>query len=49
VKYTKGSTGLVAHTCFNRLELPMYPSKELVKEHIYAILRMDFNGVFGVE
>lgn len=48
-KYTKETAGLIAHTCFNRLQMPMYPSKELVKEHIHSILRIDFNGVFGIE
>lgn len=38
-----------AHTCFNRLELPMFGTKELVKEEMMRILKIDFNGVFGVE
>jgi hypothetical protein len=48
VKLTSG-TGMKAHTCFNRLELPMYNSREQLKENLINILKTDFNGVFGIE
>jgi len=49
IKYLKESSGLKSHTCFNRLELPMYPTKELLKEKLFEILNSDFTGVFGIE
>jgi len=49
VKYNKDSPGLSAHTCFNRLELPVYPKKEILEAHIRGILGADFEGVFGIE
>jgi hypothetical protein len=49
MKYNKDHTGMKAHTCFNRVELPMYPTKELLKENLLNILNTDFNGVFGIE
>ena len=49
VKNEAGNTGLKAHTCFNRLELPMYTSKELIQTSIQSVLNMDFSGVFGLE
>lgn len=49
IKNETGNSGLKAHTCFNRLELPMYQNKEAVKGAIQTVLTMDFNGVFGLE
>jgi len=49
VRYSKESSGLKSHTCFNRLELPNYPKKEILKEKLMEILRADFIGVFGIE
>jgi len=49
VKYTKESPLMKAHTCFNRLDIPQYPSEELVKQNIRIVLESDFSGVFGIE
>lgn len=49
IKNETGNSGLKAHTCFNRLELPMYQNKEAVKGAVQTVLTMDFNGVFGLE
>lgn len=37
-----------AHTCFNRLELPMYKSKEQLKNFLTLVLEMEVTG-FGLE
>ena len=37
------------HTCFNRLELPIYGSKEILKEKIEFIAKNELEGVFGLE
>ena len=37
------------HTCFNRLELPRYPSKELLHIHLHAVANNDLDGVFGLD
>jgi len=49
IKLDKDNAHLKAHTCFNRLELPMYANKEMVEEAIQVVLNMDFRGVFGLE
>jgi len=49
VKFDKENTSLKAHTCFNRLELPMYTEKEMIQNAVETILSMDFSGVFGLE
>jgi len=49
IKYDKDNASLKAHTCFNRLELPMYTNKETVEEAVQVVLNMDFRGVFGLE
>ncbi|EGR30889.1 hypothetical protein IMG5_121350 [Ichthyophthirius multifiliis] len=38
-----------SHTCFNRLELPMYQSLEDMRNNIQLILQSDFEGLFGME
>lgn len=48
-KYTKGQSMITAHTCFNRLVLPIYPSEELLKKELYSTIRSDFKGVFGLD
>ena len=37
-----------AHTCFNRLDLPIYNSKEVLAEYINLIVQMDITG-FTIE
>lgn len=49
IESVKSGKGIKAHTCFNRLELPMFQTKELLKNEMVKILKLDFNGVFGVE
>jgi len=49
VKYSKDNCIMKAHTCFNRLDLPQYPSEDLLKDNIKLVLQADFSGVFGIE
>lgn len=37
------------HTCFNRLELPMYPNQELLNTYVQAISKSHLDGVFGLD
>ncbi|KAK1947149.1 E3 ubiquitin-protein ligase pub3 [Phytophthora citrophthora] len=37
-----------AHTCFNRLDLPIYNSKEVLAEYVKLIVQMDITG-FTIE
>lgn len=37
-----------AHTCFNRLDLPTYPSLNLMREYLKLIVEMDITG-FSIE
>ncbi|CAH0487859.1 unnamed protein product [Peronospora farinosa] len=37
-----------AHTCFNRLDLPIYKSKEVMAEYVNLIVQMDITG-FTIE
>jgi hypothetical protein len=37
------------HTCFNRLELPKYPTKEHLKIYVTAIVNNNLDGVFGLD
>ncbi|KAE8905986.1 hypothetical protein PF005_g492 [Phytophthora fragariae] len=37
-----------AHTCFNRLDLPIYNSKEVLSEYVKLIVQMDITG-FTIE
>ena len=47
VEFTKGALPR-AHTCFNRLDLPMYPTKVLLKESIEYVLMNHLLG-FGID
>lgn len=38
-----------AHTCFNRLELPLYETKEDLKLYVMAVVQADLEGQFGME
>lgn len=39
VEYNKKNPYPKGHTCFNRLELPLYPSLEILKTYVTAISR----------
>jgi HECT-domain (ubiquitin-transferase) len=49
VVYDERKPFIVAHTCFNRLDVPMYPTFEKMNECIHEIIKMDFEGFFGVK
>jgi E3 ubiquitin-protein ligase HUWE1 len=36
----------VAHTCFNALDLPEYPSKEILRSKLEMALEMGSKGFF---
>jgi len=49
-EYTGETTAfIVAHTCFNRIELPEYPTKEITKKSIDIILKNPLCSTFGFE
>ena len=38
------------HTCFNRIDIPLYPTRIKLKEGIEAVLNIDFQHTrFGME
>jgi E3 ubiquitin-protein ligase HUWE1 len=39
----------IAHTCFNRLELPKYTNEEIMRKYLRSIVLNDLEGVFGME
>jgi len=39
----------IGHTCFNRLELPMYSNKEILKGKMEFLAKSQLEGVFGLE
>ncbi len=39
---------IIAHTCFNRLDIPMYKSKTELKKQLLLVLSMEVSG-FGIE
>ena len=39
---------IIAHTCFNRLDIPMYRSKAELKKQLLLVLSMEVSG-FGIE
>ncbi|KAL4483978.1 hypothetical protein ABPG72_013984 [Tetrahymena utriculariae] len=49
VKYDQSNPYPKAHTCFNRLELPLYPTKELLNKYLQIIVNNDLDGIFGME
>jgi hypothetical protein len=49
IPYNKGSLYPKAHTCFNRLELPMYETKEETELYLKAVIHADTDGQFGLE
>lgn len=38
-----------AHTCFNRLELPMYPTEEMLRVHLRGIVNSNLDGIYGLD
>ncbi|RHY31660.1 hypothetical protein DYB32_003286 [Aphanomyces invadans] len=40
IPYTRGSFPRV-HSCFNRIDLPIYPSRELLREGLFVLVTMD--------
>ncbi|OQR92625.1 HECT E3 ubiquitin ligase [Achlya hypogyna] len=40
ITYTRGCLPKV-HTCFNRIDLPLYPSRGLMKDALFALVRME--------
>lgn len=46
--YSQEKHLITAHTCFNRLILPIYPNEEALRKDLYATIQADFNGVFGL-
>merc|ERR1711871_66594 len=44
----KDSVYPLAHTCFNRIELPLYKSKEQLRKFLAQVIQMDVTG-FGME
>lgn len=49
VAFDEKKPHIIAHTCFNRLDLPIYPSLEKMKESLELITKMDFEGFFGIK
>jgi hypothetical protein len=48
-KFTKENPYPKGHTCFNRLELPMYPKFELLETYVMAIAKNSLDGIFGLD
>jgi hypothetical protein len=49
VEYKNENSLPKSHTCFNRLMLPCYPSKKDLEKSLGIVLKMDFDGHFGIE
>ncbi|CAD8074109.1 unnamed protein product [Paramecium primaurelia] len=49
VPFTKANPYPKAHTCFNRLELPMYETREEIESYLKAVIQADMDGQFGME
>eukprot|EP01017_Pseudomicrothorax_dubius_P035988 TRINITY_DN5111_c0_g1_i12.p1 TRINITY_DN5111_c0_g1~~TRINITY_DN5111_c0_g1_i12.p1 ORF type:complete len:172 (-),score=39.36 TRINITY_DN5111_c0_g1_i12:67-519(-) len=49
VKYLEADSYPRAHTCFNRLDLPCYPTQEALENALNYILTLNFDGVFGIK
>lgn len=37
------------HTCFNRLELPMYKNAEDLRLYVRAVVSKELDGVYGLD
>ena len=49
IDYKNENSYPIAHTCFNRLELPKYPSEEIMRKFLKGIVLNDLEGIFGME
>ncbi|CAD8156549.1 unnamed protein product [Paramecium octaurelia] len=49
IDYKNSNSFPIAHTCFNRLELPKYTSEEMMRKYLRSIVLNDLEGVFGME
>jgi hypothetical protein len=49
VRYNPANPFPKAHTCFNRLELPLYQSEEQMREMLSAIFNNNLEGVYGLD
>ena len=38
-----------AHTCFNRLNLPLYQTKEIMANYLKTIVNNNLEGVYGMD
>jgi hypothetical protein len=45
---SKGANFIKAHTCFNRIDLPMFPSEKQVKEALNYVINNEVLG-FGID
>ncbi len=48
-EYSKKNPFPKGHTCFNRLQLPMYPNLDTLKTYLTAISKNELDGVFGLD
>jgi len=49
IDYKNENSYPIAHTCFNRLELPKYPSEDIMRKFLKGIVLNDLEGIFGME
>lgn len=49
IEYKNVNSFPIAHTCFNRLELPKYTNEEIMRKYLRSIVLNDLEGVFGME
>ncbi|KRX03901.1 HECT-domain-containing protein [Pseudocohnilembus persalinus] len=49
IPFTKTNPFPIAHTCFNRLELPEYKDQFTMQTYMKAVVNNDLDGVFGME
>ena len=47
--YEKTNPFPKGHTCCNRLELPVYPTREDLRIHLAALSRTNLDGIFGLD
>ena len=48
-EFNKANPYPKGHTCFNRLELPKYQTKDQLKTFLTAIVNNNLDGVFGLD
>jgi hypothetical protein len=47
--YIKTNPYPKGHTCFNRLELPLYPDEKTLVMYLTAISKSNLDGIFGLD